>query len=253
MVERIESDPLTLILNAARDPTRRAILTHLAQEGPTRVTEIAARFDISLNAVSKHIKVLEGAGLVSRRTLWREHLIEVQMQPLAEIDRWFAGLRSIWEMRLEALETLITKDRTMADLSLTCRRTIKASAETIYNAWLDPAMITQYMMMGPEMQARDVRNDPREGGRFYILMVGEQDHPHEGTYKVLTPYSRIVFSWETPWSAPESEVELRLNPVDGGTEVVLTHVKFRSEDSRDGHLKGWTGILGRLEALTVAA
>jgi DNA-binding transcriptional ArsR family regulator len=110
MVERIDSDPLTLIMKAASDPTRRAILTHLAQEGPTRVTEIAARFQISLNAVSKHIMVLERASLVSRRTIWREHLIEVQMMPLNEIDRWFTGLRSIWDQRLEALGTLLEKE-----------------------------------------------------------------------------------------------------------------------------------------------
>lgn len=112
MVERIDSDPLTLILKAASDPTRRAILTHLAQEGPTRVTDMAARFDMSLNAVSKHIMVLERVGLVSRRTQWREHLLEVQMAPLAEIDRWFKGLRSIWDLRLEALDALITKEDT---------------------------------------------------------------------------------------------------------------------------------------------
>ena len=111
MVERIDPDQLTLILKAASDPTRRAILTHLAQEGPSRVTEIAARFDMSLNAVSKHIMVLERAGLVSRRTHWREHLIEVQMTPLAGIDQWFKGLRSIWDQRLEALDALIVKDK----------------------------------------------------------------------------------------------------------------------------------------------
>ena len=110
MVERSDTATLTEILKAASDPTRREILTRLAQMGPQRVTELAARFDMSLNAVSKHIKVLEAAGLVSRRTLWREHLIEVQMAPLAEIDRWFAGLRSIWDLRLEALDTLLTKE-----------------------------------------------------------------------------------------------------------------------------------------------
>lgn len=108
MVER-QDDPLTLILKAASDPTRRAILTLLAQNGPTRVTELAARFKISLNAVSKHIKVLEAAGLVSRRTLWRTHLIEVRMDRLNEIDTWFAGLRSIWALRLDALNTLLTE------------------------------------------------------------------------------------------------------------------------------------------------
>ena len=105
----VERDTLTDILKAASDPTRRDILTLLAQNGPTRVTEIAACFDISLNAVSRHIKVLEEAGLVSRRTLWREHLIEVRMEPLAEIDRWFAGLKSIWALRLESLDKLLTE------------------------------------------------------------------------------------------------------------------------------------------------
>ena len=83
MVERITDDALSEILKAASDPTRRAILTLLAQHGPLRVTDIHARFDLSLNAVSKHIKMLERAGLVARRTEWREHLIEVQMAPLA--------------------------------------------------------------------------------------------------------------------------------------------------------------------------
>ncbi len=114
MVERIDndptSDPLSLTLKAAGDPTRRAILTHLAQEGPARVTDIAARFDISLNAVSKHIMVLEKAGLVTRRTKWREHLIEVNLEPLHQAFRWFTDLRSIWDLRLDSLETHLTKD-----------------------------------------------------------------------------------------------------------------------------------------------
>lgn len=120
MVERIDShpasdpqgDPLSLTLKAAGDPTRRAILTHLAQEGPARVTDIAARFDMSLNAVSKHIMVLERAGLVSRRTKWREHLIEVNLAPLQQAFRWFQDLRSIWELRLDALEAHFKKDKT---------------------------------------------------------------------------------------------------------------------------------------------
>lgn len=108
MVERIATDDLSEVLKAASDPTRRAILTLLAQNGPMRVTDIHAQFEMSLNSVSKHIKVLERAGLVVRRTDWREHLIEVQMSPLAQIDQWFADLRSIWDLRLEALDTLIT-------------------------------------------------------------------------------------------------------------------------------------------------
>lgn len=112
MVERTTESALTSILKAASDPTRRGILTLLAQHGPLRVTDIARRFDMSLNSISKHIKVLELAGLVSRRTEWREHLIEVQVDPLSAIDTWFAELRSIWALRLDALETALKEDNT---------------------------------------------------------------------------------------------------------------------------------------------
>ncbi len=110
MVELKKSDRLNTVLKAASDPTRRAILTLLAQEGPLRVTDIARRFEMSLNSISKHIKVLEGSGLVTRRTEWREHLIEVNMAPLSEIDQWFAELRSIWALRLDALDAALKED-----------------------------------------------------------------------------------------------------------------------------------------------
>ncbi len=109
MVERQKDDSLTQILKAASDPTRRAILTLLAQQGPLRIGVIRGHFDMSLNAVSKHIKVLEAAGLVSRRTEWREHYVEIQPSVLAEVDRWFAELRSIWDQRLDALDQIITE------------------------------------------------------------------------------------------------------------------------------------------------
>ena len=134
----------------------------------------------------------------------------------------------------------------MTDLRLTCRHVIKASPERVYNAWLDPATMTKFMLPRPDMHVREARSDVRVGGRFHEIMIGDKDYPHEGTYKALTPLSRMVFTWEAPWSAPGSQVELVLNPVPGGTEVVLTHLNFMSEESRDGHMQGWTGILGKL-------
>ncbi|UPH72666.1 metalloregulator ArsR/SmtB family transcription factor [Abyssibius alkaniclasticus] len=107
MVEHDESQRLSDILKAASDVTRRAILTLLVQQGPTRVTALAEHFDTSLNSVSKHIKVLESAGLVSRKTLGRVHLIEANMAPIREIDRWFGQLRLLWDMRLERLDEIL--------------------------------------------------------------------------------------------------------------------------------------------------
>lgn len=112
MVEQESPEILTAILKAASDPTRRSILRILAQHGPLKVTQIATHFDMSLNSVSKHIKVLEQADLVRRRTEWRDHLIEVQLDNLRSIDRWFDDLRSIWALRLEALDTLLNEQET---------------------------------------------------------------------------------------------------------------------------------------------
>ena len=107
----MNDDDLSRILKAAGDTTRRRILTLLVQEGALRVTALAAHFEMSLNSVSKHIKVLEEAGLVTRRTHGREHFIAAELEPLRVTEEWFGQLKSIWELRLAALEyALVSKD-----------------------------------------------------------------------------------------------------------------------------------------------
>jgi len=110
MVEDSHEQQLSAILKAVSDQTRRSILTTLVQEGPTRVTNLAEHYEMSLNAVSKHIKVLEAAGLVGRKTVGREHLIEANLQPVSDIDRWFQNLRSIWELRLDKLADALEQE-----------------------------------------------------------------------------------------------------------------------------------------------
>lgn len=108
----MNDDALSHILKAVGDVTRRHILTLLVQEGASRVTALAAHFDMSLNSVSKHIKVLEEAGLVTRKTLGREHFIAAELEPVREVEAWFAELKSVWELRLMALEdALVSKEQ----------------------------------------------------------------------------------------------------------------------------------------------
>ena len=93
-------------LLALADPTRRAILQRLA-EGEARVTDLARPFAISLNSVSKHIRVLERARLVRRRRAGREHLLALNPEPLAEAAAWMEAQRAGWTARLEALDALL--------------------------------------------------------------------------------------------------------------------------------------------------
>lgn len=110
MDEQFDEQRLSDILKAASDPTRRSLLTTLVQQGPSRVTDLAGHYDMSLNSVSKHIKVLETAGLVTRTTQGRVHMIEANLEPISEIDRWFKSLKSIWEIRLEKLDVLLSEE-----------------------------------------------------------------------------------------------------------------------------------------------
>lgn len=103
MGEYKDDEQLSEVLKAVSDETRRSLLTTLVQQGPSRVTDLAEHYDMSLNAVSKHIKVLEKAGLVRRRTLGRVHLIEAELERIQLVDQWFQKLRSIWDMRLDRL------------------------------------------------------------------------------------------------------------------------------------------------------
>ncbi len=93
-------------LVALSDPTRRSILDRL-MKGPARVTEIAQPFDMSLNAVSKHVRKLERAGLVRREIRGREHLLSFEGGPLSEADQYLDQLRRFWEERLDVLDELL--------------------------------------------------------------------------------------------------------------------------------------------------
>lgn len=96
-------DPLSATFQALADPTRRAILARLAL-GETSVSEIAKPFDISLPAISRHLKVLESAGLIARgrEAQWRPCRIE--LNALKGVDDWLEEYRRLWEQRLDRLE-----------------------------------------------------------------------------------------------------------------------------------------------------
>lgn len=96
-------------LLALADPTRRAILQRLSA-GEARVTEVARPFNMSLNAVSKHILVLERARLVKRRRVGRAHVLSYRPGPLDAAAQWITGTRTFWASRLDALEHVLREE-----------------------------------------------------------------------------------------------------------------------------------------------
>lgn len=109
-MSRPDTRRLNLVYGAIADPTRRAILNILAG-GDVNVGTLAGRFPISFNGVSKHIKVLEQAGLVRRDIRGREHWLRLRPAPLRDATRWLEHYREFWDTRLEALEDFLVKQK----------------------------------------------------------------------------------------------------------------------------------------------
>lgn len=105
MVERLDAT-----FHALADPTRRGMLATLAQ-GERSIGELAEPYRMSFEGASKHVRVLEGAGLVARRKVGRTQLCRLQAGPLGEADQWLRQWERFWNLRLDRLEALIAEEK----------------------------------------------------------------------------------------------------------------------------------------------
>jgi DNA-binding transcriptional ArsR family regulator len=110
----MSSDQLSVVFGALADPTRRAILAHLTA-GDATVGEISAPFDISQPAISRHLKVLEEAGLISRRRWATTRYSHLEAEPLRAATIWLAGYREFWEESHDRLDALLMDLQTQQD------------------------------------------------------------------------------------------------------------------------------------------
>jgi uncharacterized protein YndB with AHSA1/START domain len=142
-----------------------------------------------------------------------------------------------------------------SDLALAITRTLDAPREAVFAAWTDPAQFTRWMGPG-DVHVEVTALDAREGGQYRILMhgiPGGGHHAVRGTYRVVEPPSRLVFTWAWEQDAAtkqlghESLVTVTLRPVGSRTELTLRHEKFDSAASRDSHNGGWEGVFPKLE------
>ena len=110
------ADRLSLVFGALADPTRRAILTRLA-EGEATVAELGAPFSMSQPAISKHLKVLEQAGLVSRNRRATARLSRLEAAPLREVTTWLARYQRFWDESHERLDDLLAALQAREDVN----------------------------------------------------------------------------------------------------------------------------------------
>jgi uncharacterized protein YndB with AHSA1/START domain len=142
--------------------------------------------------------------------------------------------------------------RTATAPSLTLVRRIKATPGQVFAAWTDPAVMALWLCPA-NCEVAAVEADARLGGRYRIVMREKSDgeiHDVSGRYEEFVADERLVFTWS--WiTMPERQslVTVGIRPIEGGTELTLTHSRFADEAARDNHEEGWSSTLGKLEAL----
>ena len=139
--------------------------------------------------------------------------------------------------------------------ALVLRRVYRATPQRVYEAWTNPELAKQFLC--PEsVTIADVAMDVRTGGSYHIVMQKEDGErlTVRGTYRDVQPAKRLSMTWKWEEDDPKDEYDTVLTiefaPVDGGTELTLTHEGFQKEQNRSNHEYGWTSILDKLTKLS---
>jgi len=138
----------------------------------------------------------------------------------------------------------------MNELSVNINKIIHAPIEKVFDAWLNPKMLSKFMRGLPEMAETDVEIDARVGGRFTFTMnLGDEKIPHSGMYLEISRPDKLVFTWESQYSVVDnSTVTLNFTRIDEHkTNISLSHVRFIDEEARSGHEEGWGHVLVNLK------
>lgn len=146
----------------------------------------------------------------------------------------------------------MSKQETATGTTLQLKRLLPARRERVFRAWTDPQEMAQWFSPTDEHQVQMLEQEAREGGR-YRLEIRAPDgtlHVIVGTYRVVQPPEKLVFTWffeKGGAGDKETLVTVELQERGESTELVLTHERFEDREVRDKHQEGWKGCLDRLE------
>jgi uncharacterized protein YndB with AHSA1/START domain len=146
--------------------------------------------------------------------------------------------------------------KTKENIRLEIKRVINAPRDHVYAAWTDATQLREWF--GPEnVQTREIVADARKGGEFRWDLINPEGEEMtiRGEYRELQPGKKIVFTWQweddEDWENHISIVTVELTDREGGTELRLIHEQLPSEESRDGHNRGWNSALDKLEKFVI--
>lgn len=249
---------LDRIFSALSDTTRREILRLIAR-GPRTVSELAGPFDMSLAAISKHIKVMEAAGLINKERSGRVRRCSIDFDSLEKASNLIDEYGKFWSAQLSSLNDYLQdageispKEAVMEIPVLVVRKTIRARRNSVYNAWINPDIMARWFFAGDDWSAK-VEANPRVGGSYRVDMHAKNGeiYSHTGTYLEMQSPERLSFTWNSP-SVKDTTVVLEFVDLGESTEIILTHSFLPTEKDRQDHDGGWMGCLNHLEQVLSA-
>jgi uncharacterized protein YndB with AHSA1/START domain len=133
----------------------------------------------------------------------------------------------------------------MSDPFVAITRTVRASQRALFEAWLNPEALKEFMLPHEGTTIENVLIDARTGGMFSLVMViGETKIPIHGRYLAMSRYDFLEFTWRSPQTTEGSIVTLEFKKISATeTEIVLSHRGLHSEELRRGHISGWASVL----------
>ncbi len=246
---------LDRVFHALAHPARRAIVRQLGR-GAKNVGQLAAPLRMSLPAASKHVRVLEAAGLLQRSIQGRTHVCSLAPEPLAAADRWLRGTSpcgtsdSTSSKRSMPLTARRLDDR-YAITPIT--RTISAESDEVFRVFVEPDLLVRWFAPS-DCRCVEAETDPRVGGvhRNVVEAPDGSRHTTVGELLEFVPGRRLVMTWR--YQGPrgpeggESIVTVDMEPEDRGTTTLtLHHDQLASAIDAAGVQEGWRQMLDGYE------
>jgi uncharacterized protein YndB with AHSA1/START domain len=253
IVHLMVNDPFRALAHSVR----RGIVERLAH-GPATVREAAAGFDVSKPAITKHLRVLEDEGVITREVVGRTHRLILNPAALVEAVDWVDRQRALWERMFGTVEDYLVEkeEEAMAGTADTktaiveIERTYRARAEDVFDAWTNPEVIKRWWHPGPDWDTATAEVDLRVGGQLLVVMrdAHGDEYTGRGQYTVVDRPSRLAWTWhgEEGEAGTGSQLDLHLVEHDGHTTVTLVHRGLPEGRPAAEFNEGWNLILDNL-------
>ncbi len=238
---------------ALAHPLRRDIVERLSG-GVATVGEVTRDFGVSKPTISRHLKMLEEAGVVSRLIDGRTHRLALRPEALAEASDWIENQRKRWERLFDVVGEYL-EERKGAEVTgdsayvVRIERTFEASAEEVFDAWTSPEVMRRWLHCEADWGTPVAEVDLRVGGRVRVVMRRPDgtEASMGGEYRLIDRPHRLVMAW-TFDDDPSNEqlIELSFSESEGSTTVVLVNSGISTDGRRDAQEWGWNGCLDEL-------